>query len=320
MWNAVSDTRAEVIYCVARDITERKRVEEALRESEERFRLLVDGVKDYAIFMLDPSGQVTSWNQGAERIKGYKADEIIGRHFSCFYPPEDVQNGKPERRTPNRHSPKAAMRRRAGGYERMGRDFGPTSVLTALTDGTGKLRGFSKITRDITERKRAEELLQESEERHRKLFDNNPHPTWVFDRETLRFLAVNAAAVRKYGYSRDEFLAMTLKDIRPPEDVPALLETVRALGDGNESSGAWRHRLKDGTVIDTENTSYALTFLGRAARVVVAVDVTQRKRDEAEKREFMDSLAATQSRARASQPRGGARYPDEEQVSRQHEP
>src|ERR1700693_4999064 len=149
------------------------------------------------------------------------------------------------------------------------------------------------LLRDITARRRAEQLLQESEARHRKLFDNNPHPTWVFDREPLRFLAVNAAAVRKYGYSRDEFLAMTLKDIRPPEDVPALLETVKALGDGNESSGAWRHRLKDGTIIDTENTSYALTFLGRAARVVVAVDVTQRKRDEAEKRKFMDRLAAS---------------------------
>jgi PAS domain S-box-containing protein len=149
------------------------------------------------------------------------------------------------------------------------------------------------VARDITERKQAEELLRESDERHRKLFDNNPHPTWVFDRETLRFLAVNVAAVRKYGYSRDEFLAMTLKDIRPPEDVPAMIETVKALGDGTENSGAWRHRLKDGTIIDTENTSYALTFLGRPARVVVAVDITQRKRDEAEKREYMDSLAAT---------------------------
>ncbi|MGB2837326.1 MAG: response regulator [Candidatus Sulfotelmatobacter sp.] len=149
------------------------------------------------------------------------------------------------------------------------------------------------VARDITGRKRAEALLRESEERYRKLFDNNPHPTWVFDRETLRFLAVNDAAVHKYGYSRDEFLAMTLKDIRPPEDVPALLETVKNLGEGNESSGAWRHRLKDGTIIETENTSYALTFLGRAARVVVVVDITQRRRDEAEKREIMESLAAT---------------------------
>src|ERR1700686_1081471 len=122
------------------------------------------------------------------------------------------------------------------------------------------------LLRDIAPRKRAEQLLQESEDRHRKLFDNNPHPTWVFDRETLRFLAVNGAAIRKYGYSSDEFLARTVKDIRPPEDVPALLETVKTLGEGNESSSAWRHRLKDGTIIDTENTSYALHFLGRAAR------------------------------------------------------
>jgi PAS domain S-box-containing protein len=149
------------------------------------------------------------------------------------------------------------------------------------------------VARDITERKRSEELLQQSEERHRKLFENNPHPTWVFDRETLRFLAVNAAAVRKYGYSREEFLAMTIKDIRPPEDVPALLETVSALGDRNETNGTWQHRLKDGTIIDAEITSYALTFLGRAARVVLAVDITQRKLNEAEKREFIDRLAAS---------------------------
>jgi PAS domain S-box-containing protein len=292
LWNAVSVPEQEGVYAVARDITERKGAEEALRDSREQLRLLVDSVKDYAIFMLDPSGQVTTWNQGAERINGYKPDEIIGRHFSCFYPSEDVQSGKPER--------ELRIAAAEGRYEeqgwRMRRDgsrFWADVIITALSDGAGKLRGFSKISRDITERRRAEELLMESDERHRKLFDNNPHPTWVFDRETLRFLAVNTAAVRKYGYSRDEFLAMTLKDIRPPEDVPALLETVRALAEGNESSSAWRHRLKDGTIIDSENTSYALTFLGRAARVVVAVDVTQRKRDEAEKREFTDSLAAT---------------------------
>jgi PAS domain S-box-containing protein len=149
------------------------------------------------------------------------------------------------------------------------------------------------LLRDITARRRAEQLLQESEERHRKLFDNNPHPTWVFDRETLRFLAVNAAAVRKYGYSSDDFLKMTIKDIRPPEDVPALLDSVGRTRDGNESIGIWQHRRKDGTNIDVEITSYALSFADRAAEVVVAVDVTQRKRDEAEKRKFTDKLAAS---------------------------
>jgi len=146
---------------------------------------------------------------------------------------------------------------------------------------------------DIAQRRRTEQLLQESEDRHRKLFDNNPHPTWVFDRETLRFLAVNDAAVRKYGYSSDEFLKMTIKDIRPPEDVPALLESVGSVRDGNENVGVWRHRRKDGTNIEVEITSYALSFADRAAEVVVAVDVTQRKRDEAEKRKFIDKLAAS---------------------------
>jgi PAS domain S-box-containing protein len=203
-----------------------------------------------------------------------------------------VQKGKPE------HELQTAIAE--GRYEdegwrirKDGSRFWANVVLTALTDGTGKLRGFSKITRDITERRRVEELLQESEERHRKLFDNNPHPTWVFDRETLRFLSVNAAAVRKYGYSSDEFLAMTIKDIRPPEDVPVLLESVGAIRDGDESLGIWRHRRKDETVIDVEITSYALNFAGRGAEVVVAVDITQRKRDEAEKRKFLNSLAVT---------------------------
>jgi PAS domain S-box-containing protein len=149
------------------------------------------------------------------------------------------------------------------------------------------------LLRDITARRRAEQLLRESEERHRKLFDNNPHPTWVFDRETLRFLAVNAAAVRKYGYSSDEFLKMTIKNIRPPEDVPVLLDSVSRVRDGHESIGIWRHRRKDGTDIDVEITSYALSFADRPAEVVVAVDVTERKRDEAEKRKFMDKLAAS---------------------------
>src|SRR4029077_5614883 len=232
------------------------------------------------------------WNQGAERIKGYKANEIVGRHFSAFYPPEDIQNGIPEREL---ETVITEGRFEAEGWRvrKDGTRFWASVIITALTDEAGKLRGFSKVTRDVTERKRAKELLQESEERHRKLFDNNPHPTWVYDRQTLRFLAVNAAAIRKYGYSNEEFLAMTLKDIRPPEDVPAMLESVNAVRDGNESAGVWRHRQKNGTIVDVEITSYALIFAGRDAEVVVAVDVTQRKRDEAEKRKFAERLAAS---------------------------
>jgi PAS domain S-box-containing protein len=226
-------------------------------------------------------------NPSWHRILGFTTEELLQKPYVEFIHPDNRQatvaeigrlkNGEADLHFENRYLCKD------GSYKWL--SWNAVSV--------SERRVIYAVAHDITERKRAEELLQQSEERHRKLFENNPHPTWVFDRETLRFLAVNAAAVRKYGYSKEEFLAMTLKDIRPPEDVPVLLESLSAIRDGNESDGIWRHRRKDGTVIDVEITSYALNFAGREAEVMVAVDVTQRKLDEAEKREYMDSLAAT---------------------------
>jgi PAS domain S-box-containing protein len=288
-WNAISDPEQKLIYGIARDITEHKKAERELKESEERFRLLVNSVKDYAILVLDSAGNVTSWNEGAQHIKGYEAHEILGRHFSCFYTPEDIQSGKPERElriaTAEGRYEEEGWRLRKGGTR-----FWASVVITAMKDQAGELRGFAKVTRDVTERKRVEELLKESEERHRKLFENNPHPTWLFDRETLKFLAVNRAAVRNYGYSSDEFLAMKITDIRPPEDIPKVIEAVGYLTNGKGSTGHWRHRRKDGKIIDVEITSYALGFGGRPAEVVVAVDVTERRQAEEERRTFTESL------------------------------
>ncbi|HXF96088.1 MAG TPA: PAS domain S-box protein [Gemmatimonadales bacterium] len=112
----------------------------------------------------------------------------------------------------------------------------------------------------------------------RLLFESHPLPMWVYDVETLGFLAVNDAAVLQYGYTRDEFLAMTIKDIRPPEDVPALLAVVADLGDGSHVAGPWRHRRKDGTVFEAEVASQAVSWGGRRARLVVGQDVTGRTR------------------------------------------
>ncbi|HET9281249.1 MAG TPA: PAS domain S-box protein [Candidatus Angelobacter sp.] len=279
-----------VFYMRRGDGRERTRAAEALRDSEERFRLMVENVKGYAIFMLDPQGRVFSWNEGAERIKGYKAEEIVGRHFSCFYPEDDKQHGKAEREL-EVAAAEGRVEDEGWRIRKDGSRFWASVVITAMKDSTGQIRAFSTVTRDMTERKRVEELLHESDERHRKLFDNNPFPTWMYDRETLRFLAVNSAAVRKYGYSHEEFLSMTIKDIRLPQDVPALLESVAHLVEGTENVGDWKHRRKDGSIIDVEITSFPFAFNGHPAEVVVAVDVTHRKHVEAEKQKFVESLA-----------------------------
>ena len=138
-----------------RDTSERKHTEEELRQSEERFRLMVEGVQDYAIFMLDPSGRIITWNIGAQRIKGYTAKEIIGSHFSKFYPEEDIRAGKPAK--------ELQVASQTGRYEeegwrirKDGSRFWANVVIAALRDAQGHLMGFSKVTRDMTDRKRAE--------------------------------------------------------------------------------------------------------------------------------------------------------------------
>lgn len=148
---------------ITRDLTERKRAAEALRKSEEQFGLLIQSVTDYAIYMLDPTGTVTSWNQGAQRIKGYRADEIIGRHFSTFYTEEDRARDEP------RFALDTAMRE--GKYEKEGwrirKDgtrFWASVVLDAIRDDQGELVGFAKVTRDMSERREAERALDQARE------------------------------------------------------------------------------------------------------------------------------------------------------------
>ena len=148
---------------VFRDVTSERAMERALRESEERFRLLVANVRDYAIFMLDLEGRVASWNAGAARIKGYTADQIVGQHFSIFYSEEDRRAGKPA------HELEVAARE--GRFEdegwrkrKDGSLFWANVIITAVRDEQGQLRGFAKVTRDFTERRRAEEELRQREE------------------------------------------------------------------------------------------------------------------------------------------------------------
>jgi len=142
------------------DLTERRRAETALRRSEDRFRLMAESVQDYAIFMLDPEGHVSTWNKGAKRIKGYKANEIIGRHFSCFYPEEQILGGKPEQElviaTEQGRFEEEGWRRRKDGST-----FWANVIITPVRDETNKLIGFAKVTRDVTDRMQKEKSLRD---------------------------------------------------------------------------------------------------------------------------------------------------------------
>jgi len=170
---------------------------------------------------------------------------------------------------------------------------------TRVRERTAELAAANEgLQREVDERKLADDALRDSEERYRLMFDSNPLPLWVYDLETLSFLAVNNAAVQGYGYSSEEFLAMTIIDIRPPEDVPALLDTVARLSDGLDNTGKWRHRKKDGSIIDVEIASHTLDFTGRRARIVLAVDITERARAEKALQESQQWLAAVYDSSR----------------------
>lgn len=155
---------------VTRDLTDRLQSEDSLRQSEARYRSLVEQVGDYGIFMLDTKGRIISWNEGARRIKGYNAKDVIGKYFSIFYPQEDIVDGKPPR--------ELRIARTTGKYEeegwRLRKDgsrFWASIVITAVYDNEHRLTGFSKVTRDLTERKLAEQSLQESSNKYRQLVE-----------------------------------------------------------------------------------------------------------------------------------------------------
>jgi PAS domain S-box-containing protein len=226
-WNAFSDSKQKLTYAVARDITGRKRVEDALRESEELLGLMIDSVRDYAIFRLDSSGNVTTWNQGAERIKGYRAEEILGRHFSCFYTQEDRDGGKPAR--------ELQIAIAEGRYEeegwrvrKDGSTFWANVIITALIDRAGTLRGFSKVTRDVSERKRATELLKE----------NNKE------------LDLRNREVERATKLKSKFLATMSHELRTP--LNAIVGFSDLLGDGtagelNEKQKRFVNHIKQGS-------------------------------------------------------------------------
>ena len=258
----------------------------ALRHSEDRFRLLVESVVDYGIFMLDLSGHISSWNAGAQRMKGYSADEIIGKHFSIFYRAEEVASGKCEM--------ELEIAERDGRFEeegwrvrKDGKLFWANVVITAIRNSTGVLLGFGKVTRDLTERKLAQEELSSSEERLRLLITSvKDYAIFVLD-PTGHIATWNTGAERLKGYSADQIIGQHFSRFYPEEDVLAgkcEMELEGAVRDGRFEDEGFRIR-KDGTrfwanVVITPIRNEQGTLVGFAK---VTRDLSERKRHEEER-------------------------------------
>jgi PAS domain S-box-containing protein len=208
------------VVLVFRDVTDRRKAERELRESEERFRLLVEGAQDYAIFMLDPQGYISSWNLGAERIKGYRAEEIIGQHFSCFYPPEKVEAGFPDRELQTAAA-KGRFEDEGWRLRKDGSKFWANVIITALRDETGKLKGFSKITRDRTEAMQKESEIRESEVRFRRLFESAKDGILILDSDSGKITDANPYITELLDYSTNELIGKELWQIGLFKDIEA---------------------------------------------------------------------------------------------------
>jgi PAS domain S-box-containing protein len=255
------------------DIHQRKRAEEALRRSEERFHRSFS-VSPVAMSLTEAkSGLILDINERFAGLLGYEREELIGQRSVAMGLWVDMSErdrvvADIEASLPIRER-EIQLRTKTGQVRHIVGSIEPLEV--------GDERVLLSVFQDMTERKNAEERLRISEERYRLLFENNPFPMWVFDEETLAFRAVNEAACRHYGYSREEFLSMTILDIHPPEDAPPLLARIEGETREYQESGIWRQRKKDGTSIEVEITSNPFVFDGRGAQLVLAADVTERR-------------------------------------------
>jgi len=267
-------------------------------------RLLVESVQDYAIFALDTKGIVLSWNAGAERFKGYKESEIVGKHYSIFYPPEDIAAGKPQRlmetATKEGHVEDEGWRVRKDGSL-----FWADVVITALRDKSGKLVGFAKVTRDLTERRLAEEALRASEERFR-LIVMNVKDYGIFMLDTKgNVISWNIGAERIKGYTADEIIGRHFSVFYPAKDVAAkkpAMELRVAAKEGRFEDEDWRVR-KDGSlfwanVIITALRGDTGELIGFAK---VTRDLTERKKSEeraiADARRVAEAEAANRTKS-----------------------
>ena len=230
-----------------------------------------------AVVTTDALGRVREMNPVAEALTGWTEAEAAGRPFAEVFVAFNEDSGvlivDPVTQI-LRDGVTVGLANHTLLRGRHGRACPIADSGAPIRDRDGRLLGAVIVFRDQTAERMQLRALEESERRHRELFAANPQAMWVYDDDTLAFLDVNGAAIARYGYTRDEFLAMTLADIRPSEDVAALLEDVKSVPDGFEGGRRWRHRRRDGSLLTVEISSHPVPWPGRTARVVLVHDVT----------------------------------------------
>ena len=276
----LGETGREMFLTTYEDITEQERLEQALRESEEKLRLVFENAFDGISIIEEAADPMESTL--VECNPRYA--EMAGRSRS-----EMLEFGNTRRL--NINLSKVEREYIEGGVAFRGsfrweRPDGKDNIIE-YTGVPIEMRGKKYtigIDRDVTEARRADQRVRESQHRYQHLFESSPIPLMIYDKETLAILEVNPATIDHYGYSRKEFLAMTVRDIRPPEDVPGFLAYIGTEADEGARTGTWRHRRKDGSIMQVEIKSHAVDWKGRSARLVLVHDVTDLLQIEGELR------------------------------------
>jgi PAS domain S-box-containing protein len=244
--------------------------------SEQRYRQLID-TSNEGVWVIDVECRTRMANRRMASMLGVTLEQMAGSSVEDFLFPEDramLEHLKSCRESGKSMSFDLRLRRSDGA------ELWALVVSTPIVESDGKVLQIINMLSDITERRIAEQRLRVSEELYRGLFQSNPVPMYIIDESNLKFLEVNDAAIERYGYSREEMRNLTLKDIRPPEYVPALLENLRQMPRAIAYAGEWVHQRRNGQLIDVEVNTFALDYHGRPARLVMAADITQRKRAE----------------------------------------
>ena len=276
-----------------RDLSEHKKAQLALIESEKKYRQIVETAQE-GIWLINENHKTTFVNEKMCQILEYTQEEMMGQEIYAFMDHEGQQiaaklmTNKKEGNSDKRYFKYIS---------KSGKEIWVNIAANPLFDDAGDYKGSLAMVTDITEIKKVQKTLKRNEKKYRYLFENNPLPMWVIDLITFKFLDVNKMAVMQYGYSREEFLAMTAVEIRPEKDKELFTKSQdpSAINSTNFNRGIWNHRKKDGTIIQVEIIAHKIIYEGVSARLILANDITDRRKAELNLEKRNNELIKTNS-------------------------